>query len=145
MNEHNDLRRELAIWTFAAGVGFSLAALLALAATDLMFVSKPHMPLMERLTRTREPVFLFGFCVPPGLAAAFAFRRWCVHGSRFFRGWGSVSAAAWLALVFNPIAFALVMTSFLLLGFLVLAFIATTGLIVATAWRLSGADLRLRS
>jgi hypothetical protein len=138
------LHRELALWTVGVGVSFSFAALLSLVATDLMFVSNPHASLVERLVRTREPLFLLGFCLPPGLVAAFAFRRWCVHRSRLFGGWGSISAAAWLALVFNPIAYALVMTSLFLLGFLVLALIAVTGLVMSAAWALSGARMRLQ-
>lgn len=139
------LQRELALWTVAVGVSFSFAALLSLVATDLMFVSNPHASLIERLSRTREPPVLIGFCIPPGLVAAFAFRRWRVYRSRFFNGWGSISTAAWLALVFNPIAFALVMTSFFLLGFLVLGLIAGNGLVMSALWTLSGARMRLQS
>jgi hypothetical protein len=131
-------------WTLAAGGAFFLAALLALVATDLLFVSSAALPMSERLVRAKELPWVLGYCLPPGLVAALAFRRWC-DGSRFLRGWGSVSAAAFMAVIFNPIAFYLVMTSFLLLGFLTLTFMIFTGFLMAFLWAWTGARWRLQS
>lgn len=131
-------------WAWAAGGGFFLAALLALIATDLLFVSSSTLPLTERLVRTKEPLWILAYCLPPGLVAALAFRRWCRGGSRFLRGWGSVSAAAFMAVVFNPVAIYLIVTSLLLLGLLTLAFTTFAGLLLALLWALTGARARLR-
>lgn len=138
-------KHSLVAWGVGSALCFSLAGVLALVATDLSLPSVERMDFLQRLRFAREPGFLLSVSVPPALAAVFAYNRWIFHGSKFFRGWASVAAAAWLSLVFNPGLFFLVMATFTVFGWIAFALIFATGAMVGLAWRFAGPQTLMRS
>ena len=114
---------------------FGVLGLLSLVAMDLVLPKAPGVS--PNLYFSRDPILLASTSLPPALFACFASLRWLRSDSKLFRGWLSVAAFAWTSLVINPVIWFLVLSTFLLYGFVALFFLLSGGVILQAAWQLS--------
>lgn len=114
------------VWLIVPPFLFACAGVSSLALTEAIMGIRTHMlwtwPVIATCT------------LPPMLASWGAIHAWLNRGSSFFAGWLSISCAALLSLLVNPIIWFLVLTTLLLFGAVALSVFLAVGCLLAALW-----------
>jgi hypothetical protein len=126
-------------WIWFSSILFGALGFISLLITDMVLL--PHAPGSSTgLYFSKSPVLVASTAIMPALFAFIASHRWLRKGSRLFGGWLSVAVFSWVSLVLNPAIWLLVLSSFMLYGFLVLGLLLVGGVILQLSWsRVCGA------
>lgn len=118
------------LWLGLSPLVFGVAGLLGLVLTDLAGPPRASTHSGYSLHLSLVPLLLLSTTLPPALFAFLATYWWLVKGVKFFSGWLSVAIFAWISLVLNPVIWLLVLTTYMLYGFVALATLLAAGAVL---------------